>query len=649
MVVVTAATTAVGVQRSRATILEGQRAAVQELAGGLAARTDVFLESAGGILEGASALIKLSDLEPELSETALARALGPLMGYGDSFEAVVLLDSKLQARWALPKGGPDANRSFAGEAPAAAALRDGSSALSLDPRLGAPYWAVRIPATAGTSSPYLLVGRLASAALRQTLGAQLEGDREALLVFENGAVVAATSGDAQAFWESSEGLSSADRGESSYVMETDSGSDEPGRLIAANDLAVRPGTVVVVDSLFTVEALQREATRSAFLTGGALAAAALLIGIWISQQLARPLSRVEAAARKLAAGDLATRAEPGGSREVRRLATEFNAMAGALQKETDELLALQRQLEDRVAARTIQLELRNRDLDEFAHVVSHDLKAPLRGIRLYAQLVEEKLGPQAPAEVVQNLGLLKDRIQRVSLMIDGILTYSRVGRVNEPWAKIEASKLVADTWSLLAPPKHLRLAMPRALPTLLGPPTQVQQVFQNLLSNAIKYHDKPSGVVTVRSTRRRGKFEFSVEDDGPGIPPERHSAIFEMFNARDRNRPDSTGVGLPTAKRIIEAHGGTLRLESRVGKGSKFIFTWPVEGPVHDVLGMGPTGARVANGPPQGLAPNGGQAPERAPAPKLADSAPAEAAHMPSRNGEGTASRAKAKPPTKKG
>lgn len=262
--------------------------------------------------------------------------------------------------------------------------------------------------------------------------------------------------------------------------------------------------------------------------------------------------------------------------------------------ECQDLLALQRELEDRVAARTIQLELRNRDLDDFAHVVTHDLKAPLRGIHMYAQIIAEKLGPDAPTDTTHYLELLQDRVDRIGKLIDGILAYSRVGRMHEPSSAVDMAKLVHEIGDGLAPPAHLRLSVPEDLPTIVGPPTQLAQVLQNLLSNAIKFHDKPAGVVAVRFKRGPAGFEFVVEDDGAGMPPQRRHVIFDMLTARDRSRPDSTGVGLPTTKRILEAHGGTIRVESELGKGSRFVFTWPERGPVGDVLGRMPTRAHGA-------------------------------------------------------
>ena len=222
------------------------------------------------------------------------------------------------------------------------------------------------------------------------------------------------------------------------------------------------------------------------------------------------------------------------------------------------------------------LETVNEELTNFAYVVSHDLKAPLRAIGSLADWIATDYTDRLDAEGQEHLRLLKSRVRRMDSLIDGILEYSRVGRVRERAERVDLNALLRDTIDLLAPPAHLRIVIEDTLPTVTLEPTRLRQVFQNLLSNAIKFSDKPEGRIRVGCRADDGTWHFSVADNGPGIDPRHHERIFQLFQTlAPRDRVESTGVGLALVKKIVEMYGGRVWLDSIPGHGSTFHFTLP--------------------------------------------------------------------------
>lgn len=219
----------------------------------------------------------------------------------------------------------------------------------------------------------------------------------------------------------------------------------------------------------------------------------------------------------------------------------------------------------------------NQELEQFAYVVSHDLKAPLRGIATLASWIAEDNRDRLDDEGRQNLELLTSRVKRMSALIDGILEYSRIGRVDEEQQVTDLKVLVKEVIDLLAVPPSVSVCIEGEWPMLKCAKIQMSQVFQNLISNAVKFIDKPEGRVVVRAESGDGLWKFSVEDNGPGIEEKYFDRIFQLFQTLDTAKShDSTGVGLTLVKKIVEYHNGSIWIESEVGKGTKFIFTLPV-------------------------------------------------------------------------
>lgn len=222
------------------------------------------------------------------------------------------------------------------------------------------------------------------------------------------------------------------------------------------------------------------------------------------------------------------------------------------------------------------LEKRNQELDQFAYVTSHDLKAPLRAIASLSVWIEEDLSDQLTAETQHQMRLLRSRVQQMEGLINGILQYSRAGRVTAELKTVDVKALLADVIDTPSPPPEFTIEVAAGMPTFLTERLPLEQVFTNLINNAIKHHHQLQGQVSI-SVQDQGEFyEFTVADDGPGIPPQYHEKVFAIFQTLEaRDTVESTGIGLSLVKKIVESKGGTIWLESQAGQGAIFKFAWP--------------------------------------------------------------------------
>jgi signal transduction histidine kinase len=222
-----------------------------------------------------------------------------------------------------------------------------------------------------------------------------------------------------------------------------------------------------------------------------------------------------------------------------------------------------------------ELEQSNGELDRFADVASHDLKAPLRGIGHLATWIEEDLAPSVSEGGRTHLQLLRDRVRRLEDMIDGILRYSRAGRIVDDPVEVDVRELTSEVVGLLDAPPEASIVIDPALPTLRTVRIPLQQVLLNLVGNALAHasHDRPC--VHVGGTQIDGGWEFFVRDDGKGIPPAHHEQIWQMFKTVRHRETPTTGIGLSIVRRIVESVGGHAWVESELGAGATFRFTWP--------------------------------------------------------------------------
>ena len=226
-----------------------------------------------------------------------------------------------------------------------------------------------------------------------------------------------------------------------------------------------------------------------------------------------------------------------------------------------------------------ELEMANNDLKDFAYIVSHDLKSPLRAIGSLSQWIYADYKDKFDEDGKIQLDLLVGRVNRMQNLIDGILEYSSVGKTQKEKETLDPNIIIKEIIDSLSPPSHISIIIDTPLPMVHYEKTRVLQVFSNLIANAIKYMDKPEGEIHVGCMQDGNSWKFFVKDNGPGIDKKYYDLVFKMFqslNARDHI--ESTGIGLTIVKKIVEMSGGKIWIESELGKGSTFYFTIPIQG-----------------------------------------------------------------------
>jgi len=234
-------------------------------------------------------------------------------------------------------------------------------------------------------------------------------------------------------------------------------------------------------------------------------------------------------------------------------------------------------MEEQNAQLIRELEMANNELKDFAYVVSHDLKAPLRAIGSLAQWLAADYRDKFDEEGRAQMDLLMSRVNRMQNLIEGILEYSRVGRVREQKDEISLEAIVREAIDSLSIPPHITITVDTPLPVVRYEKTRLHQVVSNLIGNAVKYMDKIPGEVHIACTREGTFWKFSVRDNGPGIDSRHFEKIFQIFQTlQPRDKVESTGIGLTIVKKIVEMNGGRVWVESEVGRGSVFYVTIPI-------------------------------------------------------------------------
>lgn len=253
---------------------------------------------------------------------------------------------------------------------------------------------------------------------------------------------------------------------------------------------------------------------------------------------------------------------------------------GILSLATD--ISQRRRIELELESNQAELLRSNKDLEQFAYVASHDLKAPLRSIELLVEWIREDLGDHESAEVGENIALLGQRTRRLSQLLDDLLAYSRAGRSVGELREVDCHKLVLDTIELLNPPESMTVEIDGPLPTFETYPAALQQALFNLIGNAIKHHPGPAGTVKVSCAERADHYLFCIEDDGAGIPAEYAERVFEMFQTlKPRDDVEGSGMGLAIVNRIVRWQGGRIWFEpASSGSGTAFKFEWKHEPPI---------------------------------------------------------------------
>jgi signal transduction histidine kinase len=262
-------------------------------------------------------------------------------------------------------------------------------------------------------------------------------------------------------------------------------------------------------------------------------------------------------------GDFSARVSVSGEDELSELASTVNKMLKALEMNATEL------------------KRSNSELQQFAYVVSHDLQEPLRMIKSYLKLLEERYKEKLDEKAKDFINFAVDGAERMQKLIDGILAYSRVETKGKPFKPVNTEKVLNTTL------KNLKVVIEETkakithskLPVVEGDETQLVQLFQNLIGNAIKFHGSKPPEIHISAKNGNEEWIFCVQDNGTGIESENTERIFMLFQQlHARDEYGGTGIGLAVCKRIVERHGGRIWVESEPGKGSKFFFTIPTGG-----------------------------------------------------------------------
>jgi signal transduction histidine kinase len=260
--------------------------------------------------------------------------------------------------------------------------------------------------------------------------------------------------------------------------------------------------------------------------------------------------------------------------KVQERTAEMTAEIVERKKAEEAMEKLNKKLETAVK----QLTFANTELQEYAHITAHDLKAPLRAIATLANWLATDYADLFDEQGKHQVELMIGRTQRMSNHIDSILKYSEVGRSEGEQTNIDLNSLVNDIISIIAPPEHIEITIQPNLPVIFADKTRIIQLFQNLLTNAIKYNDKSQGKIEISCTDENSFWEFSIADNGVGIEEKHFKKIFKIFQTlAPRDQIESTGIGLSLVKKIVELHHGRIWLQSKPGHGTRFFFTLPKE------------------------------------------------------------------------
>ncbi|MBK3544153.1 MULTISPECIES: ATP-binding protein [unclassified Streptomyces] len=317
---------------------------------------------------------------------------------------------------------------------------------------------------------------------------------------------------------------------------------------------------------------------------GVLVLTIVALSVLLHRVVGVPLNRLRAASEAVRSGTFDRRIEIEGPSDVQAVA---GAVENMRQRLSDELAETQKR-EDLLADQTQELRRSNSELEQFAYVASHDLQEPLRKVASFCQLLEKRYGTELDDRGKQYIAFAVDGAKRMQVLINDLLTFSRVGRVHESWKPVDLGRSLDRALGNLAAAVEESGAVverPEELPELVGDATALTMVWQNLVGNAVKFRrpDRPPRI-TVECEREGENWHLTVSDNGIGIAPEFADKVFVIFQRlHGRDEYDGTGIGLALCRKIIEFHGGRIWLEPEPGEGTRIHFTLPVapEAPTH--------------------------------------------------------------------
>jgi len=323
--------------------------------------------------------------------------------------------------------------------------------------------------------------------------------------------------------------------------------------------------------------------RNTVLTGIVVAfvIAAILSALVIRTTVTRPLTSLAAACRRITGGDFSEQIVPEGPKDIRAIAADVEDMRQRIVEELEAATEARSQL----AEQALELQRSNAELEQFAYVASHDLQEPLRKVASFCQLIEKRYGDKLDERGTEYIAFAVDGAKRMQVLINDLLTFSRVGRLNPTSADVDLGATLDDAIDNLdtaiteSGAEIVREGQP--LPRIVGDPTLLTMVWQNLIGNAVKFQREgvaPRIVVRCeQSDESGGPWTLTVTDNGIGIPEEFSDKVFVIFQRlHGRDVYTGTGIGLALCKKIIEHHGGTIWIDNSFSGGTRFRFTIPV-------------------------------------------------------------------------
>ncbi|MBY8848720.1 HAMP domain-containing protein [Saccharothrix sp. MB29] len=367
------------------------------------------------------------------------------------------------------------------------------------------------------------------------------------------------------------------------------------------------GRKVAFDSLRRLFADQDEHLRQALAAGRAelldarsarnwvlglvvlgLGLAGIAVAVVVRVLVVRPLDQLRSTSRRVAQGEFELHIVPHGPADLRAVAEDVEAMRERIVEELAQVRVREELLVEQAAvldARAEELRRSNGELEQFAYVASHDLQEPLRKVASFCQLLEKRYGDRLDERGVQYIGFAVDGAKRMQVLINDLLTYSRVGRVNRGKERIELDRPLDEALRNLGAAIEESGAVverPADLPAVTGDLTLLVMLWQNLVGNAVKFH-RPDQPPLVRVTCEPATlvdgspaWELAVTDNGIGIPAEYAEKVFVIFQRlHARDTYTGTGIGLALCKKIVEHHGGAIALDTGHTEGTRIRFTLP--------------------------------------------------------------------------
>ncbi|MFV8366967.1 sensor histidine kinase [Flavobacterium sp. XS1P27] len=255
--------------------------------------------------------------------------------------------------------------------------------------------------------------------------------------------------------------------------------------------------------------------------------------------------------------------------EITANVDSFNS-SDYIKQQSVEIIKINKQREELL----LDLEKQNKALNEYAHMVSHDLKAPLRSIDTLINWFIEDNKEMMNETNLNSLNLILSNVEKMDLLIKGILNYSSVENMENEDRVIDLNNLIDEILTIIPLSEQLEITLKNPLPKVFGNDFRYKQLFQNLIQNAIKYNDKDKISVEIGNTENDTEFQFYIKDNGVGIPEKYHTKVFDIFSKLENN-DSSSGIGLSIVKKIIEFYKGKIWLESQEEVGTTFYFTLP--------------------------------------------------------------------------